>query len=250
MSQGIPLELKVNPIIDAVIEIRFESSISFSDILPGVLLQTLGDEIGAVDRLPAADIPKQMRDHDQNLFYQPLVRIALGDYAILVGDRVVALACKIPYPGGSEFKEKAVEIFCQVLSLAIIKKVDRVSMKYVDFIEGDTLGDVIPYLNFSMSIGDNAVHEKNSFDVRLQIPEDDFLHLVQIIAPVEISVQARPQKKGLLIEVDTILIIKDMNADSVRESFSGLIDSLHLANKNKFFSLLTSHALNKLEAKY
>lgn len=250
MSLNLPLKLDADPIIDAVIEIRLESSPSLSDVLPGVLLQALGDEIGSIDRLPAADLPKPVRDNDPNLIYQPLVRIVLGGYTILVGDRVLALACTIPYPGGAEFKKKAIDVFTRVLKLSIVKKVTRVSMKYVDFIVGDELNSVIPYLNFSMSIGNDTISENNSFGVRLEIPDNKFVHLVQVAAPVDVKVQSGPQQKGLLIEVDSIFPVKNLSVLEVEEGFSKLVDELHLANKDKFFALLTPYALNMLGAKY
>lgn len=245
----IPLRLEADPIIEAVIEMRFESATSLSDVLPGVLLNSIEGGAVSIERLAAAEIPKPIRDQDPNLTFQPLVKMAYGEYSLLIGDKVLAVSCPIPYPGGKAFKKKAIEVFVKALSLPISIKLTRLSMKYVDFIEGESLEGLTPYLNLSISIAGETVSLVNPYGLRLEVADGDIVHLLQVAAPIDVSVNNAPQKKGGLMDVDSILKV-EVPLDAIEFQLSELLDKLHLANKKKFFALLTDVALEKLGAIY
>ena len=63
MTDALPIKLLKEPLIDAVFELRFMSSISASNVLPGYLFSKL-DGKKTIERLPAADFPRPMRDMD------------------------------------------------------------------------------------------------------------------------------------------------------------------------------------------
>ncbi len=250
MSRKIPLKLKTEPIIDAVIEVRLKASKSLSDILPGVLMQQLGKEVGDIERLPASSLPKQLRDNDPNLTYQHLVRIDLAGYSLFVGDRSITLACVMPYPGGSVFKGKAVEVFKQALELPIVDEITRISVKYTDLIEGDQLSELLKYLELDISAGQKKAHEFKGFNLQLSLPEDDVINLIKVIGLADIKFGQELQKQGLILEVDSIKALNETDTSKFSREFSDLLDVLHLTNKKNFFSLLTPHALKKLGAVY
>lgn len=248
MSIAIPSKLEADPIIDAIIEMRLDASVSLSDVLPGVLLQSFEGTL-SIERLSASEIPKPIRDQDPNLKYQPLMRLVYGSYSILVGDRVVALSCPIPYPGGDEFKKKAIEVFSKILQLPFSVRLTRLSMKYVDFIEGQGLRELAPYLNLSLAINNDVVSSVSPYALRLEVAEGRIVHLINVAAPVDVSVNNAPQKKGALIDVDSILNISASSEQAIAQ-LQDLLNELHVANKKKFFALLTNEALEKLGAQY
>jgi uncharacterized protein (TIGR04255 family) len=69
-----PTKLKNEPLVDAVFEIRFSSTIPASSVLPGILFAHIKGH-PQIDRLPVADIPSQLRTVDPNLRFLPLIRL-------------------------------------------------------------------------------------------------------------------------------------------------------------------------------
>lgn len=247
MARELPTKLTAEPIIDAVIELRLEAGTSLVDVVPGVLKHELGAEVQDFTRLPVADIPKQIRDQDPNLHYQPLMRISLPGYVVLVGDRVVALACALPYPGGEAFKDKALSLFKLVFSLGIVSGVTRYSIKYVDFIPSKNPKDVLSLVDLRMEIG-GVDSSRSAFTVRLDTDDKVYKYVIQLTAPVNVAVDHKPMEQGILIDIDTIC---EIGAESVEGFFNSLPDKLnniHLASKTKFFGLLTDEGLKHLGA--
>lgn len=253
MSRKIPLKLNAEPIIEAIIEIRLEASESLSDMLPGVLLAKLGGKAVKTEKLPPASIPKQIRDTDPNLSFQPLIKITLDDYRLLVGDQLVALICPVqPYPGGAEVKQKAVELFGEVLALDIVEKVHRFSMKYTDFIAADTLAEAVSHLTVNVTLGNNGLENCNGINFQFALGQDSSLiNIVRVVAVADVARKnSTTSERGIVIEVDSINKLDTQDIDAFKNNFPQLLDSLHSAHKEVFFSLLTEDTLAKLEAVY
>lgn len=258
MTQKMPLKLEADPIIDAVVEIRLNTTQALSDLLPGMLMQFFEESMGEVQRLPAANIPKQLRDNDPNLTYQYLVKIDLQGYSLFIGDRSIALACIMPYPSGQVFKAKVVDVFKKILALPVVGEVERFSIKYTDFIEGDQLSDLISYLNLSITAGQKNTGNFQALNLQFSSFDEPIINLVKIVALANLrntsekgqQIANSTVKKGLILEVNSIQNISNQNAVEFQNAFSKLLDQLHQSNKKQFFELLTPHALDELGANY
>ena len=142
MQTPLPKKLNADPIIDAIIEIRVVVNQPLNSIMPGVLLQA--QDVGYLrsQELPAASIPEAVRRSDPNLRYQPLVRAEFKDgFNLLIGDAVLAVVASMPYVGGVGFKSKATQILTLLLGLPVVERVQRLSMKYTDFIEAESFSN-------------------------------------------------------------------------------------------------------------
>lgn len=248
MSQKMPRKLQADPIIDAVIEVRLKASKPLSDVLPGVLMQKMGEGVGDIERLPVADVPKQLRDNNPNLIYEHLVRVDLQGYSLLVGDRSVTLACLMPYPGGVVFKKKAIEVFATILELPIIEEVTRFSIKYTDFIKEDQVAEMLKYLDLDIKAGAQSLDNFQGFTLQFSTKETDITSLVKVILPANVQFNQDPSKRGMILEVDSIQMLDQQSVAEFGNQFSNLLDGLHLNNKEQFFALLTPYALEKLGA--
>ena len=103
--QALPKTLKREPIVDAVFEIRFDAMSDRAEILPGILFQQI-DPKPKMERLPTADIPQPLRSNNPNLRYAHIQRLDLGNFFVLLGDRSLAVTCKMPYPNGPCSKKR------------------------------------------------------------------------------------------------------------------------------------------------
>src|SRR5208282_1778742 len=140
-AQSLPKRLKKEPIVDAVFEIRFISSTAASNVFPGFFFAKMRPQECKVDSLPVAQLPSQIRSRDPNLRYQPIMRINWDNFLILIGDTVLAIACKIPYLGWITFRERIVKVVELLSDTKIVQTLERYSLKYVDIVEGETLAE-------------------------------------------------------------------------------------------------------------
>ena len=59
-AQTLPKKLNKEPLVDAVFEIRFSSSMAASSVLPGFFFAKLEPKEWRVESLPVAEIPGQL----------------------------------------------------------------------------------------------------------------------------------------------------------------------------------------------
>lgn len=247
-AKALPSRLKKEPLIDAVCEFRFSSSLSVSDVLPGLLMAKYPGKVTNIERLPISNIPEPVRNGDENLKYQPLIRLTWGDFLVLVGNRTLAVACKLPYPGWSAFKASVMDLISNI-DLSLFHEIERYSMKYVDLIEGEDTRELIGRVNVSLAIGDHNLKAEN-FLVRVEIPDESRLHIVQLTAPATTQFLDGSQKSGMIVDIDSISNLRTTDVRGFLESLPRRLDDMHLANKRIFFSCLTDETVEYLEPEY
>ncbi len=248
-AKPLPKKLNKEPLVDAVFEIRFSSSIPVSSVLPGFLFARINDGDKKIERLPAADIPLQMREFNPNLRFQPLLRLNWGRFLILIGDESLAIACVIPYPGWQDFKPKIIEVINILRDSRIIETVSRFSLKYVDIIEGKNLYEQIQRVNVNLNIG-NHILSSEHFNIRVEIPHDDYLHIVQIAAPSSVTLFDGQTRDGVLVAVDSISEQLTIDLTSFAEALADNLEAIHTSNKTMFFECLRPETITYLEPVY
>lgn len=248
---AIPLPAKLNkePLVDAVFEVRFSSSVPVSSVLPGFLFAHITDAEKKIERLPAADIPIQMREFDQNLRFQPLLKLNWDRFLILIGDESLAIACVIPYPGWQAFKPKIIEVINILKESRIIKTVSRFSLKYVDIIEGKNLSEQIQRVNVNLNIG-NHILSSEQFNIRVEIPYDNYLHIVQIAAPSSFINFDGQTRDGVLVAVDSLSEQLTIDLTSFAKTLADNLEAIHTSNKTMFFECLRPETITYLEPIY
>ena len=247
MNNKIPVRLKKEPLLEAIWEIRFSAAkSSIADLLPGMLFKVLPGRYGNIVRLPAADIPAPIVEHDRNLRYAPKIRLENGNQAIQIGEHVVSLSCRRPYSGWNQFSADIRDIARAVQDTGLIGTLERFSLKYIDLIELEhPLG--LDCLNLVLKLGEHEISTK-PVQLRTEIKENDLIHIVQIVSPAEVDLRGTEGRlKGVLLDIDTIKPLVE------RESWDALdrrLDDVHTACKKTFFSLLKPETVDKLEPEY
>ncbi len=248
MTDQLPKKLKNEPLIDAIFELRFSSSDSASNILPGFLFGALeGDK--KIERLPAAEMPKQLRDSDPNLQFAPQVRLLWTDYVISIGDHNLSIGCKYPYPGWDAFKKAILGIINVVKGIQFIQTVNRFSMKYIDIIPSKGLQEQISLINTSIVIGGHVL-EKEHFALRIDIPENEIIHIVNITSSAVAKLQDGSTRNGIIVDIDTIAGAQNQEFEQWIGELPEKLDIIHLANKKMFFKCLNPETIDSLEPVY
>lgn len=248
MSEILPTKLKQEPIVDAVFEFRFKSAAPVSMILPGVFFSKLVGE-KSLSELPAAQIPKLVRDGDPNLQFAPTQQIQWDGFLISFSDRSLVIGCKLPYPGWTAFKVAIKSIIDILKTTQLVTEVERFSIKYIDFVENESIEEQVRLLNLSLIIANRQL-TNNVFQCRIEIPEDNFIHIVQLVAGAQVTKPGESPKNGLIIDIDTICNFSALQLDVFVDELEKRLDELHLLNKKMFFDCLTDEAVSELGAEY
>lgn len=245
----LPTKLAKEPLVDAVFEVRFSSSIPASNVLPGLFFASISSVDKKLDRLPAADFPSQMRKLDPNLRFQPLLKLQWDDFVLLLGDESLAVACPIPYPGWPAFRSRIADVLETIKNSHIIEAVNRYSLKYVDIIDGETLSEQIKRVNIHLSVGEYELSSEG-FNIRVDIPDGDYVHLLQIAAPSAVTLPDGKTRPGVLVSVDSVRGNLTMDLEGFSDTLASSLEDIHERNKTRFFSCLRPETITYLEPTY
>lgn len=247
MHDRIPIRLRKEPLIEVVWEIRFTSAgRHIADLLPGMAFKSLSDRYPKVIRLPNADIPVPVVEEDPRLRYAPKIRLEGGNQAVQIGEHVVSLSCRRPYPGWKLFSEDVRRLINVVRDTGLIEHLERFSLKYIDLID---LGQPpsLTCLNTVVRIGQYEV-ATYPVQLRTEIREGELSHIVQIASPVEALISDGSEKvRGVLLDIDTIRVL---GQDESWSDVERLLDEVHLASKRMFFGLLKPETIRQLDPEY
>ena len=125
----IPKKLKKDAIVEAICEIRFESS-EMPEIVAGTISTLQSLKSFTKKRLPIADIPTPIRLSDPNLKYQAFIEIVAPDNQeiIKIGGNSVSIHLSAPYPGWDIFLQKMEQHFSPLFSALTDFTVTRVGL--------------------------------------------------------------------------------------------------------------------------
>lgn len=242
----LPSKLAKEPMIEAVFEMRFESSAPVAAMLPGILYSKLTGSL-SMEQLPPHAMPKEIRDADPNFQHLPLTKCSWGNYWILIGDRIFSVASKLPYAGWSDFRQKIEEAFGVALETGMITTVNRCSIKYVDILDAIPLS---PSDCFNMSLAVGSIDGKDNFHIKVSAIQDGLTHTVQLVSNAMTQLYDGRPLQGPLIDVDSIMEIPAEDSGAFASSLIERANALHAANKKTVFDAISELALKHLEPSY
>ena len=242
MCKQLPSRISPSPVIDALIEIRFEAMWAHSAVF-GLIYNEIRDLYpGEVISLPILQIPEQIRNTDPNLRFKPLYRID-GDKTILqIGPDVLCISSKIPYIGWDEFFTFAVALIQKIINAKIIKRVLRLGHRYVNFFKGDILND----LTVRVSLGND--YSLENVLIRSEVKSGDFINILQLSNCAQYKQDPMTQEVlGTIIDIDTV---REYSDNYFVEQVEKELKQAHICEKKLFFSLLTPSLLSNLNPEY
>lgn len=239
----IPKNISPEPILEAVVEFRFESSLP-PDAVFGVIYSTIKDGFKKPEQLPIIQLPERIRANDPNLKYQPLFSLSSKDNLhFRIGPRVLTFSNTPPYVSWIIFSQFVNGVINKIDKGEIFAKPERIGIRYVNFFKYSILDKI----NASLSICDTPILDKLT-NIRTEIPDGDYLKIIQIANNVTIQ---NPNYSGLgsLIDIDCIFSFEGKNLD-FSSVYSKILDEAHAKVETQFFTLLKQDLINQLNPKY
>jgi uncharacterized protein (TIGR04255 family) len=237
----VPLRLENDPIIEAVFELRFAGQSNTSELLPGLLFPRFGGRFPRQERLPVADLPKQLAESDPGLRYAPRMRFGGEHQAIMLGERSCMVSCSKPYIGWSNFSALILEFLEALRDTQLIIDVERVSLKYLNVLDTAILPPRFESLRLHAQLGSYDLTTLNTL-LRTEIPEGGLLNIVEVHANVVVRAKQGDSFNGLLTSVDTISTSGERFWGNCEQE----LNHIHSVEKQVFFDLLEPDALRRL----
>ncbi|MBL4595956.1 MAG: TIGR04255 family protein [Robiginitomaculum sp.] len=249
MQKKLPKVLMKEPLVDALFEVRLQlAGPPLADILPGFLLHEINPK-PAITRLPAADVPHPIRASAPNFQFTPLQRLDLGEYYVSIGDRIITVSCKLPYPKWANFKAKILDVMNSIVKAGIEGKVDRYSVKYVNLVQAPTCAEQIQKIKMKIQLGEVNVTDAH-ISLQVHQKEEDLLHIMSVVTNAQGRASGGNHVSGVIVDIDSIRMINSLNFSSFVAGLEQGVEELRQANKIKFFNCLTDETIMAMEPVY
>ena len=137
----IPAKLANSPIDEALFEIRYDGDYP-GEALYGILFDVFKDiSAQKAEVLPVLQIPRQVRDIDPNLHYQPFYRVRNNNFIFSIGPHSIVFSSLKPYAGWTPWTKFFYQVIDKIKEKSIITHVERIGLRTFDILTGiKTLG--------------------------------------------------------------------------------------------------------------
>jgi len=238
----LPKKITPCPIIESIIEIRFDSAIP-PDAIFGVVYNSFNKVFpNKPENLPILQIPAQIRNNDPNLLYKPHYRLSNDTFLFLVGPKSISLINKGEYVGWSIFSPKIVECFQKIKEIQIIKNTKRFGLRYINFFEKL---NIYNEMNLKLSLNEDSL-TGNKTVIRTSLPKGEFTSRLQISNDSKIE-HNDTKKHGSIIDIDLYL---EEDGSSIIDRFDSILEDAHNREKEIFFSFFKEEFLKKFNPEY
>ncbi len=239
--KGLPKKISPCPIVEAIVELRFSSAV-LPDAIFGIIYQVFKDEFpGEPERLPILQLPDPIRSMDPALQYQPYYKLIAGNLIFQIGPRVTSLSNVKDYTGWETFSKRIKDAFSKVEKLKIIKSVERLGIRYINFFKLDIFDNI----NLKILMNDSRLDTLQT-TLKTEIQDDNFINILQIANKAQATIQ-KELITGSVIDIDTV-------SKDIGETFFGEMENLlekgHNIEKKLFFSLLKKEFLSTLNPEF
>lgn len=235
----IPKRITPDPIIEAVVEIKFEPKVP-PDAILGLVYRKIEDKYKNIQKLPILQLPDEIRTRDSNLRYQPYYKMTHGNFVFQIGPRVLSLSVA-KYPGWDSFAQEINYIYNQCNDSRILDKIVRLGMRYIDFFDSN----MFKHCLLSLYLQGRDFSEQATA-LHTQVAHDKYVSDLRISNMATVTKEGK-NREGSIIDIDTYV---DDPKFIVNNPLPELLDSQHKIAKELFFSLLKPDFLETLNPEY
>jgi len=240
-EKPIPLKIELCPIIEAVVDFRFDTTYP-ADAIFGMLYKYFRDEFTSeVEKLPILQIPEQIRMQDQNLIYQPYYRLRDGDFLMQIGPRVISFVNVNDYMGWDRFFSRIKSCLRKIGELDLSLVVKRMGLRYVNFFAFD----VFKRITLNILMEDRPISAKHT-SIRTVLQTGDYQTNLNIMNNTSLMRHGRLQT-GSVLDIDTYIEAGSIDLFAKPDM---LIGNAHTEEKKLFYKLLNDDLVQEMKPTY
>jgi uncharacterized protein (TIGR04255 family) len=241
---ALPKKLKYDAIVEALLELRFESK-----GLPEIFLGRFIDHsnwTGWVQRqLPAYNIPPQLRSIDPNVQFAPIIELIGQDSkAVLrIGPSVVSYHRQAPYVGWEKFKPELERVASTLFDTTKDVVIKRLGLRYMNALRPNLHGiSGLTDLDVKMTVSEEAISKAANLNFTTELGRDSAC-IVRIATP-DFILGIIPADTSVYIDVD--VFTREGFKTTDRKLVAEWVDFAHTEEKTEFFRLFTQTTIDKL----
>lgn len=243
----IPIRISPDPILEAVVELRFSTSVP-NEAVFGLIYGQIQSEFSSYEALPVLQIPEAVRNQDEKLKYTAHYRVKSSDFHVNIGPKVIAIVNPKPYTGWDEYIKIISHVLEKLGGLNFISSIERIGVRYLDFFEGV---DISPHLVFGLRdfpYKDNGqMSISTAFTPTLPDGNGFSLNTTLRISSSNLMMVNNQLKPGSILDADTYC---DLHIGFDKEVIQQIISDAHKVDKEVFFSLLKEEFIETLNPVY
>lgn len=241
MTKKIPIKIDPCPIIEAIVDIRFETNMP-ADAIFGIIYKSFRDEFDdKVEKLPILQIPESIRSQDPNFRFQPHYRFQKENYLLQLGPRVINFINQESYLGWSAFYARIKDSLSKIQALELVTKINRLGIRYINMFSFDI------YDRINLGILMNGARlQANQTTVRTRIQTGNFTTNLQIANNAKVTT-TKVLKTGSIIDIDTYIEGENLPIFSNPDKEIG---DAHNEEKRLFFDLLKDDLIAEMKPVY
>lgn len=243
----VPEKLKQDAIVEALLEIRFDSQ-----TIPEILLGRLADHSAWNNfhqrRLPISEIPAVVRQSDRNLRYSPWLELAdlERNRKVRIGEHVLSYHQLAPYPGWQVFRGQLFETIDGLFSKAGKANIRRLGLRYINGLKPAVHRvDGILDLNMTVSVAGQSIPESSNVNFTTNVHDDT--DCTVRIAAADFVTGSLPEGTAVVIDVD--VFTKPSARIKSAEDAKAWLEVAHTREKEQFFRLLKPNTVQELMEK-
>jgi len=241
----VPAKLKHDAIVEAILEIRFDTT-----TIPEILFGKLADYApwkGFGQRpMPASAVPAPIRQADPNLRFQPIFELlgSDGHLAVRIGPQVLSYHRMPPYVGWQRFQAELSEEIDGLFEKANDLTVRRLGFRYLNALRPDLHGiRSISDLDLTVEIEGEKLAGNVNVNFTTQI--SDNTQCTVRIATTEFVQGVLPPNTSVVADVD-VFTKEGFNTKDETE-VKRWVELAHTKEKENFFRLLTDETIEALK---
>ncbi len=212
------------PILEAIVEIRFESELSHQAVVDKLFLE-FGKDYPKSNDLPLAQFPSAIRDQDPQLRYLPLKQLTNDQLILQIGGRVISLVNQKNYMGWASLKDKVRDMAERLKSTGVVSQYQRLGIRYLNTFDYNILDKV----NIVLSMDGMPIVEEK-VDFRINLEYQNFQATIMLSNNTR-KVENEKVSVGSLVDIDAFSLHLQDN------SLMDLIEGAHLFEKKLFFAV-------------
>lgn len=241
MAKKIPIKIAPCPIIEAVVDFRFDTQMP-ADAIFGIIYKSFRDEFGdKVENLPILQIPEAIRSQDPNFRFQPYYRFQKENYILQIGPRVINFISQEDYLGWKTFYPRIKASLLKIQELDLVSRFSRLGIRYINLFSFDI------YNRIDLEI---LMHGKqlqaNKTILRTTLKAGDYTTNLQIANNAQIATK-KILKTGSVIDIDTYIEGDNLPIFSNPDK---IIGEAHSEEKRLFFDLLKDDLIAEMNPIY
>jgi uncharacterized protein (TIGR04255 family) len=246
-GKPIPVKLRDDAIVEALLEIRFEMS-TIPEIFFGRMAEYAPWKLLQQRRMPAYEIPAVMRQVNPQLRYQPVFELipveADQQRAVRIGPQVLSYHRMAPYVGWKRFKLELNEAIAGLFQKADGLTVHRLGLRYLNALRPDVHRiRSVSDLDLKLEIANELVSGNVNINFNVAVASNTTC-TVRVATP-EFIQGALPVNTSVYVDVD--VFTQDGFQTTERDVVTSWIEDAHTKEKEQFFRLLTPQTIQSLK---